>query len=441
MWRNWSGTDACEPAATVVPRSTGDVVSEVQRAAERGRVVRVAGAGHSMHDSVCTDGTLLHLGSMNGLQEVDRPSGLVRVQAGITLRDLSRRLLAHGLAMPNLGDIDVQSVAGAAATGTHGTGARLGNISTAIRGVQLVDGRGTVREITGGDELAAARVSLGSLGVLTEVTLQCVPAFRLHGVDEPVPVADVLDSLEERVAANDHFEFWTFPHSPVAITRTNNRTDAPARPESRAKKYVNEVLLENRAFEALSRIARRWPRTIPLVCRAAGRAASRRERVDWSFEIFATERLVRFTEMEYAFPRERAREAVLTVNEILERHPISFPLELRFVQGDDALLSPAFGRDTAYIAVHAFQGMPFEPAFREVEEFMGGLGGRPHWGKRSFLGAEALSARYPRWADWQAVRREHDPDGRFANDWARRVIGSTGPLRDTSEPARSPARL
>jgi L-gulono-1,4-lactone dehydrogenase len=441
MWRNWTGTEACVPAVTERPASTEQVARAVQQAAEAGRVVRVAGAGHSMHDSVCTDGTLLHLGAMDRVLEADRETGRVRVQAGITLNALSRQLLAHGLAMPNLGDIDVQSVAGAAATGTHGTGARLGNISTAITAVQLVDGGGEVHEIDGGDELLAARVSLGSLGVLTELTLQCVPAFRLHGVDEPLPLDEVLATLDERAAANDHFEFWTFPHSPVAITRTNNRTDAPPRPESRARRYVNEVLLENRAFQGLSMVARRWPRTIPYVCRTAGWAASRRERVDWSFEIFATERRVRFTEMEYAFPRERAREAVLAVNDILERHPVSFPLELRYVAADDALLSPAHGRDTAYIAVHAFVGMPYREAFEEVEAYMAGLGGRPHWGKRSFLGAGELSGRYPRWEDWQAVRARLDGEGRFANAWAQRVTGSTSLRRDRSGPPRSPAPL
>jgi L-gulonolactone oxidase len=441
MWRNWTGTESCVPAVLAHPAGTEEVAAAVRAAAQAGRTVRAAGAGHSMHDSVCTDGTLLHLGAMDRVLHADRETGRVRVQAGITLHALSRQLLAHGLALPNLGDIDVQSIAGAAATGTHGTGARLGNISTAIAAVQMVDGSGEVHEIDGGDDLLAARVSLGSLGVVTEVTLQCVPAFRLHGVDQPLPLEEVLDTLEERVEANDHFEFWTFPHSPVAITRTNNRTDAPPRPESAARKYVNEVLLENRAFQGLSLVARRWPRTIPRVCRTAGWAASRRERVDWSFEIFATERLVRFTEMEYAFPREHAREAVLAVNEILERHPVSFPLELRFVAADDALLSPAHGRDTAYIAVHNFVGMPYREAFEEVEAYMGGLGGRPHWGKRSFLGAAELAGRYPRWADWQAVRARLDPDGRFANEWAQRVIGSSAPRRDTSAPRPSPAPL
>jgi L-gulonolactone oxidase len=426
MWRNWSRTDSCVPVTLERPGSVEEVSDAVSRAVAAGRRVRAAGAGHSMHDIACTDGTMVHLGAMDRVLEADTSSGVVRVQAGITLHRLSRELLAHGLAMPNLGDIDVQALAGALATATHGTGARLGNISTCVRAMSVVDGRGAVREIGGDDPdlLRAARVGLGSLGVVVEVSLQCVPAFRLHGVDEPLPLADVLDSLDEHVDGNEHFELWTFPHSPVAITRTNNRTDAPARPESAARRYVSEVVLETHVFHGLELMARRFPRSIPWVCRTAGAAASRRERVDWSFELFATERRVRFTEMEYAIPREHAREAVLAVNEILERHPVSFPLELRFAAADDAFLSPSYGRDSAYIAVHAFEGMPWREPFEEVERLMAGWEGRPHWGKRSFLGAGDLAPRYPRWEDWQAAREQLDPEGTFANDWAARSLGA-----------------
>jgi L-gulonolactone oxidase len=139
--------------------------------------------------------------------------------------------------------------------------------------------------------------------------------------------------------------------------------------------------------------------------------------------VFASPRLVRFEEMEYAIAREHAAAAVRAVKEILERHPVSFPIELRFVKGDDALLSPAHGRDSAYLAVHVFEGMAYEPAFREVEALLSQLGGRPHWGKRSFLGAAELAPRYPRWDAFQAARAELDPHGRFANAWVRHVLG------------------
>ena len=330
----------------------------------------------------------------------------------------------HGLALPNLGDIDAQSLAGALATGTHGTGARLGNLSTAVAAMDLVLADGSELTVEGGDELLAARVGLGALGVVASVTLRCVPAFRLHAVDQPLPLEDVLADLDAHVDANDHFELFTFPHSPLALTRTNNRSDAPRTPRRPRLEWLQDVAMDNHAFGLLNRAARRAPRAIPHINRAAGRAASKRERVAESFQVFASPRLVRFEEMEYALPRARAAEAVRACREILARHPVSFPIELRFSAGDDALLSPAHGRETAYVAVHVFEGMEFETPFREVEALLRGWDGRPHWGKRSFLAAEDLAPRYPRWADFAAIRQRLDPDGRFVNPWIARTLGA-----------------
>jgi L-gulonolactone oxidase len=275
-------------------------------------------------------------------------------------------------------------------------------------------------------------VGLGALGVVTAVTLRCVPAFRLRGVDGPEPLEDVLGSLDERAAAADHFEFWTFPHSPIALCRTNVRTDDPPAGPGRARAWFDDVLMDNHAFAAVNRLARRRPAWIPALNRFMGRVASRRERVGASFAVFASPRLVRFTEMEYAIPRARAADAVRGAREILERHPISFPIELRLSAGDDALLSPAHGRESAFVAVHAFEGMPWEPAFREVEALMARWGGRPHWGKRSFLDATALAGRYPRWEAFRAARAELDPTGRFENAWTRQVLGPVGQRGDAA---------
>jgi len=420
VWANWSRTQRCEPAAIERPGSRAELAAALAHAVAP---IRVAGAGHSFTDGVLTAGTLVSLERMGRVLEADPASGLVRVEAGITLHRLSRELHLRGLALPNLGDIDAQSLAGALATGTHGTGARLPNLSAQVERLELVLGDGSERDVIGGDLLRAARVGLGSLGVVAAVTLRCVPAFRLRGVDAPEPLEDVLASLDERADAADHFEFWTFPHSPLALTRTNSRTDAPRRVPGRGREWLEDVLVDNHVFGLFNRTARRWQRAIPRLNRAAARAASRRERVDWSFRIFASPRLVRFTEMEYAVPREHAADAVRGAREILARHPISFPVELRLVAGDDALLSPAYGRDSAYVAVHVFEGLPWEAPFREVETLMSGFAGRPHWGKWSFLEAAELASRYPEWDAFQAARAELDRDGRFENDWARRVLG------------------
>ena len=424
MWTNWAGTHTCVPVAIERPKSAREVGAAVRRAAEAGRTVRAAGAGHSFSPCVPTDGTLVRIDRLDRILDADPASGLVKAEAGITLAALNAGLEARGLALPNLGDIDAQSLAGALATGTHGTGARLQNLSAQVEALELVDGTGGRRTLSDGDLLRAARVGLGSLGIVTAVTLRCVPAFRLRGVDASLPLEEVLDGLDERVDAHDHFEFWTFPHSPLALTRTNDRTDAPVSAPGPRRAWVHDVLLDNHALELLSRTGRRFPRAIPRINRLAAAAASGRERVDASHRIFASPRLVRFDEMEYAIPREHAAEAVRGAREILERHPVNFPVELRFVAADDALLSPAHGRDTAYVAVHVFQGMDGEPPFREVERLMAGWGGRPHWGKRSFLAARELRTRYPKWDAFAAARAELDPEGRFENPWARRTLGA-----------------
>ena len=426
VWRNWAGEQACVPAVRVLPSSEDEVRREVALAADEGREVRVAGAGHSFTDAVLTSGTLLSLDRMARVLDVDAATGLVRVEAGIRIAALSDALASHGLALENLGDIDVQSIAGATATATHGTGARLRNVSAQVVGARVVAGDGEVHALDGGDALRAARVSVGALGVVTEVTLQCVPAFTLRGVDRPEPLDEVLASLDERADASRHFEFFVFPHTGLALTRTNEVVDGPPRPPGAVARTVEDIVLTNGAFGAVANAGRVMPSRIPQLMRLLARGFAERERVDRSDRVFASPRLVRFTEMELAFPREAAGVVVPAVIAAAERHPVVFPIEVRFVAGDDALLSPAGGRDTVYVAVHNLRGMPWEAFFREVHELAEPHGPRPHWGKRHFHTAETLAPRYPEWDRFQAVRAELDPEGRFANAYVRRVLGPPG---------------
>jgi L-gulonolactone oxidase len=261
--------------------------------------------------------------------------------------------------------------------------------------------------------------------VIAEVTLRCVPAFRLRGHDGPAPLEETLERFEELALANDHFEFFVFPHTDTALTRTNNRTDEPARPRGRANEYANDVLLTNHAFGLCCRLGRRAPSQIPRINRFVTRLAGGSRRVDRSDRIFASPRLVRFTEMEYSLPRERTVEAVRRVLELVPRKgfAVPFPVEVRTVAADDALLSTAAGRDSGFVAVHMYQGMAWEPYFRAVEAVMDELDGRPHWGKRHFKTAATLRGRYPGWDRFQAVRRRLDPEGRFANAYTDRVLG------------------
>jgi L-gulonolactone oxidase len=427
-WRNWTGDESCRPAAVAVPANREDLAAAIVAAAEAGREVSVAGSGHSFTEAALSDGTLIHLGALSGVLEADAASGLVRVGGGTVLADLNEELARLGLAMENLGDVDRQTIAGAISTGTHGTGARLRNISAQVEAIELVLGDGSMRELSAAAEpelLRAARVGLGALGAISAVTLRCVPAFTLRRVDEPRPRERVLDELEQLAAAHDHFELFTFPYSDLALVLERDRTEEPPRPRGRAAAFLNDVVLENWALEALAASGRALPAAIPALSRLAGRVASGGATVDRSDRAFVNERRVRFTEMEYALPREHGPEAARRVIEWVRsrRYPVFFPLEMRVSAGDDALLSPAHERDSAYVAVHQYRGMEWRPYFEAVEEIMSSYGGRPHWGKRHFQTAASLAPLYPRWADFEAARDELDPGRVFANEYAQRVLG------------------
>lgn len=383
--------------------------------------MRVAGSGHSFTGIALTDGLQVSLGRMSRVLDTD--GTLARVQGGIRLRELGVELARRGLAMENLGDVDVQTLAGALATGTHGTGAGFRNLSSQVEAMRLVTADGPVE--AEGDALRAARVGLGSLGVVTEVTLRCVPLYTLRRVDERRRLGETLERLEELAAGRERFEFFSFPYSRWALWRTTERAAGPPAPPSRVERLAQDVLLENAAFGALCRLGRVAPRLAPSIGRLMGRLASGGERLDQSHRIYANPRLVRFTEMEYAIPRAHGAEAVRRVLDLVERRrlPVLFPLEVRFGAPDDAFLSAAAGRSTCYVAVHVYSGMEFETYFRGVEAIMAGYGGRPHWGKRHYRSAAELARLYPDWRRFAAVRDRLDPGRLFANGYTDRVLG------------------
>jgi L-gulono-1,4-lactone dehydrogenase len=426
-WRNWAGDQACAPVEIVRPRDRDGLAAAVAAATAAGRKVSVAGSGHSFTEAALTDGTMVDVAALSGLLDADPASGVVRVGAGTVLAELNEELDRLGLAMENLGDIDRQTIAGAISTGTHGTGARLRNLSSQVEALELVCADGDVREIDAADPglLRAARVGVGALGAISAVTLRCMPAFALRRVDTPQPREDVLDAFQERADANDHFELFTFPYADSALVLERNRTEAPPRPRGRAPAYLNDVVLENWALEAISAAGKAFPRAIPRLSRLASGLASGSTVTDRSHRVFANERRVRFTEMEYGVPREHGPEAARRVIEWVRsnRYPVFFPIEMRVTASDDAFLSSAHERDTAYIAVHQYRGMEWRPYFEAVEEIMDGFGGRPHWGKRHFQTAATLAPRYPAWAQFQAARDRLDPERAFTNEYAARVLG------------------
>jgi L-gulonolactone oxidase len=428
-WTNWAGDESCVPATVRSPASVDELAAVIKQAADQDQVVRVAGAGHSFSDLVCTNGILLSLDGLRGILDVDKTRNVVTVAAGTRLYDLNPALAQLGYALPNLGDIDRQSLAGAISTATHGTGRLLGNLATQVEALQLVLADGSVRTITAADDeiLRAARVSLGALGVVSAYTLRVVPAFRLHAQERRLRLDETLAHLDGLAEENEHFEFFVFPHTMHALIKANNRTDEPAEPAGRVREYVDGHLVQNKLLDLLCRAGRAWPSLIPRLNRFITGAVSPSTRVDDSYKIFASQRSVRFTESEWAIPHEACAEVVREILRIVRARGfhVNFPLEVRFVSADEeSFLSPSYGRATAYIAVHVYRGMDWRPYFQAVQEIASAYGGRPHWGKRHLLSAGELASRYPAWDRFQAVRAQLDPSGRFSNEHVRRVLGT-----------------
>jgi L-gulonolactone oxidase len=428
LWSNWSGDQRCAPAQIARPRSEQELAAAVAGAAARGLSVRAVGSGHSFTDIACTDGLMIDTSGMQRVLDVDAEARLVTVEAGIKLHALGPQNASHGLALENQGDIDAQSLAGALATATHGTGVRFGNLSTRVTAMRLVGASGEVLELTQASDpeaLLAARVSLGALGIASQITVECLPLYTLHRHDAPLPLKEVLENLDEHIDGNDHFEFFLWPYTRTAMTRSSRRSEEPPMPTARWKRLIQEQLIENAALELICRAGRRLPRQVPRLNGLMASAMSEAHVQDHAYRVYATPREVRFNETEYAIPRVHAREALERSMELIERRrlPILFPFEVRFAAGDDALLSTAHERETCYIAAHQYTGMEFESFFRGFEEIMDSYGGRPHWGKRHYQTAATLRERYPQWGRFQAVRARLDPGGVFTNDYTRRVLG------------------
>jgi L-gulonolactone oxidase len=430
-WQNWSGGYTMRPARVAHPASPDDVAAEVRRANDDDLSIKAIGSGHSFTDIGLTRGVLLSLDRLTGIRAADPTTGLVTVAAGTTLHDLNKSLWQLGLAMPNLGDIDRQTISGAISTGTHGTGARLGGIATQVRALQLVTGDGTTIDCSATehpDVFEHARVGLGALGIITAVTLQCVPAFALHAVESHAPLAQVLDDYEQRITAADHFEFYWFPHTEKVATKANTRLapGAATEPLGRFRRWFDDELLGNKVWERLNRATTRRPKYIRAQNRLATALLGGREFSDRSYRVFASPRDVKFREMEYAIPRSLLPTAINQIRRWLDMSgtSIGYPLEVRFAAADDIPLSTGFQRDNCYVAVHEYHRRPHEPYFAAVESIMRDLDGRPHWGKLHYRSATDLAPLYPKFDEFVAMRDRLDPERRFGNDYLRRVLGS-----------------
>jgi len=429
-WRNWAGSESVRPVRVERPSSVGAVQRAVVAAARAGLRIKAVGSGHSFSGIAVAPGVQLDLDDLAGLFAVDEARGRVTLAAGTRLHRIPALLAPHGLAMANLGDIDRQTLAGATSTGTHGTGGGFGGLATQITALTMVTADGgllRVSETENAELLPAARLGLGALGILVDITVQCVPRFLLHAVEAAEPLEEVLDGYLERSRRLDHYEFYWFPHTGTALTKTNTRLpgDAARAPVGRLAGWVDDELLANGVYRGICAVGAILPPMIPGFNRLAERLTGRREYTDASHRVFIANRTVRFHEMEYALPRHAIPGALREVRTLIDSRGwrISFPIEVRSAAADDLWLSTAQGRETGYIAVHRYHREDPAEYFHAVEAIMRAHDGRPHWGKMHYRDAESLGPAYPRFADFILVRDRLDPERRFSNSYLERVLG------------------
>ena len=430
-WSNWSGSVQSEPQQVVKPRNIDELAHLVKGYGRDGRHVRVVGAGHSFTPLVQADDVLMSLDEMQGIESMNTAAGRATLLGGTRLKLLGDALFEQGMAQENLGDIDVQSIAGAISTGTHGTGVCFGTLSTQVEGITLVTAAGEIVECSNEsnpDIFKAAQVSLGTLGIIAKVTLRVVPAKRLHYQGYRKKLSDCLANLEQYKQENSHFEFFWLPYTDGVQAKFMNETiDPPSKSNLWAD--FNKIVLENGVYWLLSEFCRLFPSFCKTVCRISALSIANIDEINYSHRLFATPRLVRFQEMEYNIPAEHMNAVINEIQQCIQQYQfrVHFPVECRFVRADDIWLSPAYRRDSAYIAVHMYRGMPYQSYFRGIEEIFKRYEGRPHWGKMHTRTAAELSALYPRWYDFRRIRTALDPQGMFLNGYLRALFDADAP--------------
>lgn len=434
QWQNWSGLESTEPGAVLSPSSAEEVAATVVSALEARTTVKMVGSGHSFTGIAVPGDTMLRPDRLTGVIAVDREAMTVTAYAGTRLTVLNAELERLGLSLHNMGDIAEQTLAGAVSTGTHGTGGVTAGLAAQLAGFQLVTGRGEVLTASARDDpelFALGRVGLGALGILTTVTFAVEPLFLLEAQEQPMSWEEAIGSFDEMVADSHHCDMYWFPHTDRMLTKRNTRLDADpseARPVGRVRGWVDDEVLSNTVFGALTAAANHAPGVIPRMNQVSARALSARTYSDVAHRVFTSPRRVVFREMEYAVPREAGLDALREARRVVDASDwrISFPVEVRVARADDVALSTAYQRDSMYLAFHTHHHSDWRThtAYLEaMEAIMRDHVGRPHWGKLHTRTAADLAPAYPRFGEFLALRDRLDPDRVFANAYLRRVLG------------------
>jgi FAD-linked oxidoreductase len=429
-WTNWAQTVACRPTRVAVPRDPAEVVAVLTAARRDGLSVKAVGSGHSFTPVAATDGVQVRLDQLTGLVRTDfnpdSGSGTATVAAGTTIRTLNTELARLGLGLANMGDIDVQTVAGAVGTGTHGSGRDCASLSALVTAMEIALPDGALVRCSAAEEpdlFQAGRLGLGALGIVTSLTFQVERAFLLHAVEERGHLDEILDRFDE-YAAQEHLDLHWFPFTNSAQVKRYRRTGDPRRPLSRMSRWWADVG-ENNGIEIVQRITRAAPRYTAAANRVTARLISRRDYIDAAPSVFTRVRRIRWHEMEYAIPRRVAVPAIREFRRLTTKGPwrIAFPVQIRLAPADDVWLSPAYGRDTVHISCHAYPRTVYSGWFAAAEELFGSYGGRPHWGKLHTREVGYLEQVHPRMAEFRKIRDRVDPYRLMGNDYLRHVLG------------------
>ncbi len=418
----------------ISPSSTEEVVAAVEGARRDRSTLKMIGSGHSFTAIGAPEDVMLRPDLLRGILAVDREAMTVTAYAGTQLKVLNAELERLGLSLHNMGDIAEQTLAGATSTGTHGTGGIKAGLAAQLAGFSLVTGTGEVLEASresDPDLFSLGRVGLGALGILTTVTFEVEPLFLLEAHEQPMSWDEALDTFDQMVADSHHCDMYWFPHTDRMLVKRNTRLDADlsdARPVGRVRGWVDDDLLSNTVFGALTATANRVPAVVPRMNQFSARALSERTYSDVPHKVFISPRRVVFREMEYAVPREAGLDALREARRVVDASDwrISFPVEIRVAPADDVALSTAYDRDSFYLAFHTHHRSDWRThaAYLEaMEAVMRDHDGRPHWGKLHTRTAADLAPAYPRFEEFLALRDRLDPDRLFANDYLRRVLG------------------
>jgi L-gulonolactone oxidase len=420
---NYGKNVTFSPGSVVLPGNVAELRDVVRRA---GRL-RVIGSGHSWSTAIVTDGTLVSLDRMRGILHVDEQNLHVTVQGGIKLHELIAQLDARGLALANLGSIDEQSLAGAIATGTHGSGVAFRCLADQVVALRLVDAEGNDRVVRRTDpDFDAVVVGLGCFGVVHELTLQVVRAFQMHAITDLAPFDEVIEHLDDYVQGFDHFKLWWLVPSDEVIVYKHRRTHDPPN-ERGIVRWYRDVFLSvalYRSVVALQRLDRK--RLVPFTNRILSRQSGNRyERICKSHVGFLTPAPPVHRETEFAFDLADARRLLREYRRVLldSGHTYNFIQEIRFTRADPFWLSPAYGRDSLWLGMYNMD-VPerWDDQLRQFEAFATANGGRPHWGKEATFEPLTLASLYPRLEAFRALATAYDPGGKFVNAWVARVL-------------------